>query len=415
MKFAAYHIAESLKRSLKEQGFLRPTDIQFKAIPCILRGEDVLAVAQTGTGKTAAFAIPVMELLLRNPVRLQPGQVRCLVMVPARELAVQIEGVFQKLSEYSGLRIGSTFGGVEQAAQTASLEQGLDVLVSTPGRMFDLHNQGFLELAQVEILVLDEADRMLDKGFIRDIRDTVKHIRRKRQTLFFSATIDTEIKDLAYSLVRNAIRIQISPKERISRNVQHQVAFVEMDDKRFFLERLIREHEGERIMVFVRTRVRAERVQAAMQRVGILVSVLHGGKDQKERQETLDAFQHTATGVLVATDVSARGIDIPKIRIVVNYDLPEETENYVHRVGRTGRGMEKGRAISFCAPEEKQLLDAIEKFLDSKIEVLQIHQADYQLSLALSANPKTDFRNLIEKARDELGLVETGKPKKKKR
>jgi ATP-dependent RNA helicase RhlE len=415
MKFSSYNISESLKRALQEQGFLRPTDIQFKAIPCILRGEDVMAVAQTGTGKTAAFALPVLEILLRNPVPLRSGQVRCLVMVPARELALQIEGVFQSLAAYSGLRIGSSFGGVDQSAQTAGLEKGLDVLVSTPGRMFDLRNQGFLDLSQVEILVLDEADRMLESSFIRDIRDTVKYIRRKRQTLFFSATIDTEIKDLAYSLVRNAIRIQISPKDRISRNVQHQVAFVEMDDKRFFLERLIREQEGARIMVFVRTRVRAERVQAAMQRAGISVAVMHGGKEQKERQQALAAFQEAATGVLVATDVSARGIDIPGIKFVVNYDLPEEAENYVHRVGRTGRGMEKGRAVSFCAPEEKPLLEAVEKYLDGKVQELQIHRDDYQLSVAMSADTKPDFKNLIEKAREELGLAEQHKPKKKKK
>lgn len=415
MKFSSYNFSESLKRALQEQGFLRPTDIQFKAIPCILRGEDVLAVAQTGTGKTAAFALPVLEILLRNPLQLQAGQVRCLVMVPARELALQIEGVFQNLAAYSGQRIGSSFGGVDQSAQTAGLEKGLDVLVSTPGRMFDLRNQGFLDLSQVEILVLDEADRMLESGFIRDIRDTVKYIRRKRQTLFFSATIDTEIKDLAYSLVRNAIRIQISPKDRISRNVQHQVAFVEMDDKRFFLERLIREQEGARIMVFVRTRVRAERVQAAMQRVGISVLVMHGGKEQQERQQALAAFQEASTGVLVATDVSARGIDIPGIKFVVNYDLPEEAENYVHRVGRTGRGMEKGRAVSFCAPEEKPLLEAVEKFLDGKVQELQIHRDDYQLSVAMSADTKPDFKNLIEKAREELGLAEQHKPKKKKK
>lgn len=414
MKFSSYHIAQQLKENLSNLGFQRPTDIQFKAIPCILRGEDVMAVAQTGTGKTAAFAIPVLELMLRQPIRLAPGQVRCLVMVPARELAIQIEEVFHKISENTGLSIGSTFGGVDQQVQVSGLKQGLDVLVSTPGRMFDLRNQGFLDLSQVEILVLDEADRMLEAGFIRDIRDTVKHIRRRRQTLFFSATIDIHIKDLAYSLVRNAIRIQISPKERISRNVQHQVAFVEMDDKRFFLERLIREQENERILVFVRTKVRAERVQAAMARVNLPAWLIHGGREQLQRQQALDAFRTAESGVLIATDVSARGIDIPGVRYVVNYDLPEETENYVHRVGRTGRGMEKGRAVSFCSPEEKQLLAAIEEFLDKKIEVLEIHQDDYHLSVALSAEPKNGFRDLIEKAREELGISEMQHVKKKK-
>ena len=413
MKFASYSISPLLKANLELLGFQRPTDIQFKAIPCILRGEDVMAVAQTGTGKTAAFAIPLLELLLRKPMRLSPGQVRCLIMVPARELAQQIETVFQQLAAGTGIRIGSTFGGVGQENQIAGLRKGLDVLVSTPGRMFDLRSQGFLSLSEVEILVLDEADRMLESSFIRDIRDTVKHIRRKRQTLFFSATIDEKIKDLAYSLVRNAIRIQISPKERISRNVAHQVAFVEMDDKRFFLERLIREREGERIMVFVRTKVRAERVLAAMQRVGLQAWLIHGGREQQQRQEALNSFKSASAGVLIATDVSARGIDMPGIRYVVNYDLPEEAENYVHRVGRTGRGMEKGSAISFCSPEEKPLLDKIEEFLGKKVEELQIHRDDYHLSVALSADPKTGFKDLIQKAREELGISEAERPKKK--
>lgn len=415
MKFASYSISPLLKENLETLGFQRPTDIQFKAIPCILRGEDVLAVAQTGTGKTAAFAIPLLELLLRNPIRLSHGQVRCLVMVPARELALQIEQVFQNLASGTGIRIGSTFGGVGQDRQVAGLKQGLDVLVSTPGRMFDLRNQGFLSLSDVEFLVLDEADRMLEPSFIRDIRDVVKHIRRRRQTLFFSATIDTEIKELAYSLVRNAIRIQISPKDRISRNVAHQVAFVDMDDKRFFLERLIREHEGERIMVFVRTKVRAERVQAAMLRVGLNAWLIHGGREQEQRQQALNSFRSASAGVLIATDVSARGIDLPGIRYVVNYDLPEEAENYVHRVGRTGRGMEKGRAVSFCSPEEQPLLEKIEDFLGKKVEVLQIHRDDYQLSVALSADPKEGFKDLIQKAREELGLSDAGKPEKKRK
>ena len=415
MHFSRYSISELLKKSLAEQGFVKPTDIQYKAIPSILKGEDVLAVAQTGTGKTAAFAIPVLDLLLRKEIDTEPGQVRCLVMVPTRELALQIESVFKKIASFTRLRIGSTFGGVDQQPQTRRLSKGLDVLVSTPGRMFDLRNQGFIDLSAVEILILDEADQMLAPGFIRDIRDTVKHIRNRRQTLFFSATIDEKIKDLAYSLVRNAIRIQVSPKDRVSRNVRHQVAFIEMDDKRFFLEKLVREQAGDRIMVFVRTKVRAERVQAAMARVNIPAGIIHGGRDQAERQQVLEEFRQAETGVLIATDVSARGIDIPGIRYVVNYDLPEDAENYVHRVGRTGRGMEKGFAISFCSSEEKPVLQAIEEFLGKKVEELSINRDDYQLALALSSDPKTEFKDLIEKAREELGLAELPKEKGKKK
>ena len=421
MYFARYSIDERLKKSLAEHGFVKPTDIQYKAIPNILKGEDVLAVAQTGTGKTAAFAIPVMELLLRSGRRAESGQVRCLIMVPTRELAVQIEEVFRKLGQYSGLKTAALFGGVEQDSQVKALKKGLDVLISTPGRMFDLRNQGFLELDAVEILVLDEADQMLAAGFIRDIRDTCRYLPRRRQTLFFSATIDEKIKDLAYSLVKNAIRIQISPKDRVSRNVQHQVAFIEMDDKRFFLEKLIKESEGMRILVFVRTKVRAERVQAAMARAGITAGIMHGGIEQKERMKELESFRQAESGVLIATDVSARGIDIPGVRFVVNYDLPEETENYVHRVGRTGRGMEKGRAVSFCAAEEVPLLEAIESYLGKKVEELQINRDDYQLTLALASDRKPEFKDLIEKARKELseagilpGQKKTGKKKNRK-
>jgi ATP-dependent RNA helicase RhlE len=415
MHFSRYHISDSIKKSLEEHGFIKPTDIQFKAIPSILKGEDVLAVAQTGTGKTAAFAIPVMERLLSSGRRAEPSQVRCLVMVPTRELASQIESVFKKFGAHTGLKIVSTYGGVDQNPQTSGLNKGVDVLISTPGRMFDLRNQGFLDLSVVEILVLDEADQMLAPGFIRDIRDAIKHIPGRRQTLFFSATINEEIKDLAYSLVRNAIRIQISPKDRVSKNVNHQVAFIEMDDKRFFLERLIKEQAEERILVFVRTKVRAERVQAAMARVGIEAGIIHGGRDQAERMEVLDKFRNSTAAILIATDVSARGIDIPGVRYVVNYDLPDEAENYVHRVGRTGRGMEKGFAISFCSTEEKQQLEEIEEFLGKPVTLLSINRDDYQMSLALSEKPKADWKDLIEQAKNELGigLAQAGKVNQK--
>lgn len=414
MHFARYSIHESLKKSLAENGFVKPTDIQYKAIPGILKGEDVLAVAQTGTGKTAAFVIPVMERLLRSGRRAESAQVRCLVMVPTRELAVQIDAVFKKLGRHTSLKFACIFGGVEQDKQTKELKKGVDVLVSTPGRMFDLRNQGFLGLEAVEILILDEADQMLAPGFIRDIRDTVKHLPRNRQTLFFSATIDEKIKDLAYSLVKNAIRIQISPKDKVSRNVRHSVAFIEMDDKRFFLEKLIRENQGERILVFVRTKVRADRVQAAMARVDIAAGIIHGGKNQADRQKELDNFRNASTGVLIATDVSARGIDIPGVRFVVNYDLPEEAENYVHRVGRTGRGVEKGSAVSFCSKEEIPLLEDVESYLGKKVEILQINKDDYQLTLAMSADRKTDFKNLIEKAKEELNMLNSVSKSRKK-
>ena len=412
MKFIQYNISDSIKKSLAEQGFVKPTDIQYRAIPSILKGEDVMAIAQTGTGKTGAFAIPLVHKLLVSHEILERGQVRCLVMVPTRELAIQITGVFEKLATYTPLRIVSTFGGVDQKPQTDQLLRGADVLISTPGRMFDLRSQGFLDLSMVEVLVLDEADLMLAMGFIRDIRDVLRHIPRRHQTLFFSATINEEIKDLAYSIVRNPIRIQISPKDRVSKNVDHQVAFIEMDDKRFFLERMIKQNPEQRFLVFVRTKVRAERVFAAMKRVGIDSLTMHGDKAQEDRLDVMEKFRASQVRVLVATDVSARGIDIPGVQFVVNYDLPDEAENYVHRVGRTGRGMEKGVAISFCSPEEKKTLDEIQTFLGKPILELAIDKELYEMTLAMTEEPNTNWRKLIADAEAEMGKKRKKKGKK---
>ncbi|MEX6686466.1 DEAD/DEAH box helicase [Danxiaibacter flavus] len=400
MKFEQYNISPEIKRSLSELGFKRPTDIQFKAIPSILKGDDVLAVAQTGTGKTAAFAIPVLDILQQQKKRFKADKhVRCLVMVPTRELAIQISDVFKQVGKHTKVSILGLYGGVEQEPQIKKLEKGVDVLIATPGRMFDLVNQKHLDLSGVDILILDEADHMLDLGFIKDIRDVIRFLPKNHQTLFFSATIDKTIKDLAYSVLntRNPIRIQISPQDPVSKNVTHSVAFVEMDDKRFFLERLIKEYPENKILVFVRTKVRAERVFNAMQRVGIQTLTMHGGKEQDDRLTVMDKFKDGNVKVLITTDVNARGIDIPNVEYVVNYDLPDEPENYVHRVGRTGRGVQKGRAVSFCSPEEKPVLDKIQKYLGKEITEMKIDKADYRETLAFTEDtPNDNWRLLLE-------------------
>lgn len=401
MRFSQYRLSEKIKKGLAEMGFNKPTDIQYKAIPSIMKGEDVLAIAQTGTGKTAAFAIPVINHLYVNPRDRYNSGIRCLVMVPTRELAVQITEVFKQLAKYTDVNILSTFGGVDQVPQIEKLETGVDVLITTPGRMFDLHSQGYIDLTAVETLVLDEADHMLALGFIKDIRDVIRHLPRRYQTLFFSATINEEIKDLAYSLVRNPIRIQISPKNPVSKNVVHQVAFVEMDDKRFFLERIIKENEGNKFLVFVRTKVRAERVFNAMQRVGIEAITMHGDKDQNDRLAVMEKFKSGVVNILIATDISARGIDILGVNFVINYDLPDVAENYVHRVGRTGRGVEKGHALSFCSTEEKEILDEIQNFLGQEIIELKIDKEKYQMTLALTEEPNSNWQKLIEDAENE--------------
>jgi len=411
MKFEDYHIHSQIKKSLAELGFRRPTDIQFKAIPSIMNGEDVMAIAQTGTGKTAAFAIPIIDYLYTKN-RTYEG-IRALVLVPTRELAVQIYNVFEAIAKHTDLHILALVGGLDQAKQIAELEAGIDIVIATPGRMFDLIYQGHVKITKTEILVLDESDQMLALGFIKDIQDVKKFLPKIHQTLFFSATINEEIKDLAYSLVRNPIRIQISPKNPVSKNVSHTVAMIAMDDKRFFLERIVKQNPDNKIIVFVRTKVRAERVAKAMERVDIQTLTIHGDKEQEDRFDALSRFAAGEIRLLIATDVSARGIDIKQVAYVINYDIPDVAENYVHRVGRTGRGVDKGFAISFCSDEEMPLLEAVEQFIGYKIEVLEIDKKDYQAAIDFSTEVKTDLKSLMKEIED-YELFKKNKKKKKR-
>jgi len=396
VKFEDYRVSREIKENLATLGFRRPTDIQFKAIPPILKGDDVLAIAQTGTGKTAAFAIPVIDIIHQQKNSSRSEFISCLVMVPTRELALQITEVFQSLCQHTRVKTACVFGGVDQDPQISKLKSGVDVLVATPGRMFDLVSQRHLVLDKVQILILDEADHMLALGFIKDIRQLIHHLPRNRQTLFFSATINPEIKDLAYSLVVNPIRIEISPKNPVAKNVTHSVVFIPMDEKRFFLERIIKENPESKILVFVRTKVRAERVFKAMERINIETITIHGDKEQKDRLDVMSKFRSGEVKVLIATDVSARGIDIQNVDYVINYDLPDVAENYVHRVGRTGRGDKKGLAVSFCSPEEKTVLDDIETFLDQKITVITIDKEDYSATIDFSDDNPHDWRALLQ-------------------
>lgn len=415
MKFEDYSISFELKKNIAKLGFRRPTDIQFKAIPPILKGEDVLAIAQTGTGKTAAFAIPVVHKI-QTAIRTQRSEgIKCLVMVPTHELALQINEVFNSMAHKTGVKAISIFGGVEQAPQIEMLEKGVDILIATPGRMFDLVSQGHLKLHRIETLILDEADHMLDLGFIKDINDLMRFLPAKRQTLFFSATINPKIKKLAYSLVNKPIRIQVSPKNPVAKNIEHSVAFIEMDDKRAFLERLINENPESKILVFVRTKVRAERVKKAMERVEIKAETIHSDKDQEERSMVLDRFKTGKLKLLIATDVSARGIDIPNVDFVVNYDLPEVPENYVHRVGRTGRGTKKGRAVSFCSNEEKDILEEIESFLEKDITELEIDKNAYRETLDFTKDTDYNWKRLMRENEKEQQVYLAKKKKKKKK
>jgi ATP-dependent RNA helicase RhlE len=411
MKFEKYHISDKIKKNLDLMGFKRPTNIQYKSIPSILKGEDVLAIAQTGTGKTAAFAIPLIDMIHREKSSSRSYGIKCIVMVPTRELAMQIGEVFEKLARHTKVKTFALYGGVEQDPQIKKLQDGIDVLITTPGRMFDLINQGYIDLSRIRTLVLDEADHMLDLGFIDDIKYVKRKLTNKHQTLFFSATISKEIKKLAFSQVKStAIRIQIAPEDPVSKNVSHFVMFVEMDDKRFFLERFIKDNPGSKIIVFVRTRVRAERVLKAMERVQIDTFAIHGAKDQDDRSEVMKKFREGGSRIMIATDVSARGIDVPDVDYVINYDLPDKPENYVHRVGRTGRGINLGEAISFCSKEEKGLLEDIQQLINKDIEVIKLYKKNYD-DILNSPSINLSLREMI----NEQEQWEENRKKRKKK
>ncbi len=396
MKFTDLRLLQpALQENIKALGFSRPTDIQFKAIPHILDGEDIMAIAQTGTGKTAAFAIPAVSNLMRRSRRFGYRGVRCVVMEPTHELAAQVANVIKQLAKGTDISVVAIHGGVGQDNQIALLKGAADIIVATPGRLFDLSAQGYLDTAQTEILVVDEADHMLALGFYDDIAQLVRRIPKRRQTLFFSATIDAKIKELAYSLVYRAVRIEMS-QNKVAKNVTHQVLGVSMDEKRFYLERIARENPDAHIIVFVRTKVRSERVQAAMTRVGLSSTQLHGGMAQTERNKALDDFRNAKVQMLITTDVAARGIDIPAVDYVVNYDVPEQPENYVHRVGRTGRGMAKGYALTLSDPAEQPLIDAIQKYMGEAISILRMDKQEREATVDFSEDSKDDWRSLIK-------------------
>jgi len=411
MKFSQYNINTTLKKNIEGQGFNRPTDIQFKCIKSILDGQDILAIAQTGTGKTAAFAIPILDLVAANKGRSRG--IYALILAPTHELARQIHQTFLSLGKGMKASAVCVYGGVDQEDQIKQLQSGASILIATPGRMFDLLSQGMIDVAHLKILVLDEADHMLDLGFIEDIKDLMRKIPLKRQNLFFSATINKEIKKLAYSIVKNPIRIQISPNNSVAKSIDHGVAFIEMDDKRYFLGSFIQKNEEAKILIFVRTKVRAERVKLAMDRVNIESVTLHGDKSQEEREQAMKSFHTGTIKILITTDVSARGIDVPNVDFVVNYDLPDSSETYIHRVGRTGRAGKRGTAISFCSTEEKHLYDLIETDLMSEIANIPINKADYAATLDLAFESKNDWKALIKA--NELIIEKNRKQKKSKR
>jgi ATP-dependent RNA helicase RhlE len=359
MRFQDLHLNEALVRAVEAEGYEHPTPIQARAIPHVLEGRDLLGCAQTGTGKTAAFALPILHRLMAQPRPPHGARpVRCLVLSPTRELAAQIGESFATYGRNSGLYGTVIFGGVGQDAQTKALRRGVDILVASPGRLLDLMQQGFVDLRNLEVFVLDEADRMLDMGFIHDVRRVIAKIPQKRQTLFFSATMPRDIEDLAASILTNPVRIEVTPVATTAEKIDQSVFLVERSDKRALLEHLILSGRMERTLVFTRTKHGANRVVEQLDKSGIRAEAIHGNKSQGARERALSHFKTGETRVLIATDIAARGIDVDGITHVVNYDLPEVPEQYVHRIGRTARAGAAGIAYSFCDLDERALLPA---------------------------------------------------------
>jgi ATP-dependent RNA helicase RhlE len=373
MLFADLRLAEPILRAVVSEGYVTATPVQAQSIPFVLEGRDVLACAQTGTGKTAAFALPILHRLSHSPRAEGKPRSRCLVLAPTRELANQIAEGFRTYGKHLGLRQAVIFGGVNQNPQVDNLRRGVDIVVATPGRLLDLMNQGHVNLSGIEVLVLDEADRMLDMGFIHDIRKIAAQLPKKRQTLLFSATMPSEIRQLANSLLQSPAVVQIAPIAATTDLIEQSVYFVEKRNKPALLAHLVNALPMFRAIVFTRTKHGADRVVRHLHTRGIKAEAIHGNKTQNNRQRALDNFKKSKTPVLVATDIASRGIDVDDVTHVVNYDLTHEPETYVHRIGRTGRAGATGAAVSFCDRDEMSNLRAIERLIRRSIPVKTDH------------------------------------------
>jgi ATP-dependent RNA helicase RhlE len=373
MQFESLDIIEPILQALKEEGYTTPTPIQAQAIPIVLQGSDLLGCAQTGTGKTAAFAIPVLQLLSAEKVYGNKRKIRSLVVTPTRELAIQIAESFTAYGRHTGIKNAVVFGGVGQSPQVAAIRSGIDVLIATPGRLLDLMQQGHVSLRDVEIFVLDEADRMLDMGFIHDIKRLLAVLPKKKQTLFFSATMPPEIVKLSGSILHKPEKVSVTPVSSTAEIIKQHIFFVDKGQKTALLLEVLKDKEIKTALVFTRTKHGADKVVKILHKANIKAEAIHGNKAQNARQRALNNFKDQTTRVLVATDIAARGIDVDELEFVVNFDMPNVPETYVHRIGRTGRAGAKGTAISFCDAEEKAYLRDIEKLINKKIPVIENH------------------------------------------
>ena len=387
--FESLGVGGKFLRALTDMGYEQPTPIQAKTIPTLLEGSDLLGIAQTGTGKTAAFALPVLQNLDDANEQRQSRRPRALVLAPTRELALQIAEEFACYGKYTTLRHTIVFGGVGQHPQVSALRKGVDVLVATPGRLLDLAGQGHLDLSAVSVLVLDEADRLLDMGFVRDVKRIVSQTPNSRQTLLFSATMPKEVAALAHEILKNPVRVDVSPKEVTLREIDQRVVMVNSGDKRDVLRHLLHEDEVTRAIVFTRTKHGANRLAKQLGNDGIVAEAIHGNKSQGARQRALANFKNGEAWVLVATDIAARGIDIDAVSHVFNYELPHEPESYVHRIGRTARAGATGVAWSLVDPSERSRLRAVERLIKHTPKEVVVQLPDRELATIPRADPRS--------------------------
>jgi len=395
MSFKSLNIIDPLSRAIAKEGYTTPTPIQMQAIPYLLQGKDLMGIAQTGTGKTAAFVLPILQRMAAEIKIAMPGSPRVLVLAPTRELAAQIDHSFATYGQFLRFKHTAIFGGVSQVPQVRILSRGVDILVATPGRLLDLMNQGIIKLKSVEYFVLDEMDRMLDMGFVKDMRKIVSALPQKRQSLFFSATPNRQTDEFACKLLDNAVRVDAGPQESALDRIDQSVFFVDQVNKDRLLLDLFQKSDMSRVLVFTRTKHRADKVALKLAKSNIRAAAIHGNKSQVQRTRAMQDFKSGRIRVLVATDIAARGIDVDDISHVINYDLPNEPESYVHRIGRTARAGAKGMAYSFCEADERDYLRGIERFASIKIGAAehQYHSQRAESATGAAARPPAPHRS----------------------
>jgi ATP-dependent RNA helicase RhlE len=409
MQFKDLKIIEPILRALEDNQYTTPTPIQQQAIPFVLNRRDILGSAQTGTGKTAAFAVPILQHLY-NDKHKNSGRrkIRSLIVTPTRELAIQIDESFTSYGKYTGLRNTVVFGGVNQGPQTTLLNKGVDILIATPGRLLDLMDQGYISLKDIEYFVLDEADRMLDMGFINDIKKIIAKLPTKRQSLYFSATMPDSIVELSKKILNNPVKVNVSPVSSTAETIQQYLYYTNRSDKNNLLIHILQDENIDHVLIFSRTKHGADRIARNLKKKKIKAEAIHGDKSQNQRQKALSLFKERRIRVLVATDIAARGIDIDKLRFVINFDIPNIAETYVHRIGRSGRAGEEGVSISICEPEENVYVKDIEKLINREIEVVEDNPYP-QTEKPMTTSEKKEWEK--EKQRRKREFFANRKPK----